>query len=227
MSGSKAHADRFGGDRSGEISLASGQSAPDPRFRLAGSGPGHVETIEGAIGMRLAQLLEVAPWAETEACFRRAYCGERRPRDLTDAEYVRLHEHVCVQLRLLGPEPSDVVIDVTQVEDGAADVSGIGPGSQERLTLCLTRWEEWLGMEIAPSALERFPAPEIIAHCIYEMSFHGYEQDGIARFREDLERMADAARHGMIDTEEVVLDEWVPAPDDDGADVDDGRKPDG
>ena len=82
-------------------------------------------------------------------------------------------------------------------------------------------------MEVAPSALERFPAPEIIAHCIWEMSFNGYEQDRIARFREDLERMADAARQGTLDTEEVVLDEWMPGPDDDGADAGDGRKSDG
>ena len=179
--------------------------------------------------MRLAQLLEAAPWAEAEACFRREYCGERTPEDLSDAEYVRLHEHVHGQLLMLDPEPSDVVIDITQVEDedGAVGVSGIAPGTKERLGLCLTRWEEWLGMEVAPSALERFPAPEIIAHCLYEMSFHGYEQDEIARFREDLEGLADAARRGTLDTEEVVLDEWMPAPDDDGADADDGPTPDG
>jgi len=177
--------------------------------------------------MRLAQLLGVAPWAESEACFRREYCGERRPKDLSDAEYVRLHEHVYLQLRLLGPERSDIVIDITRNDDGVVDVSGIKPGTKERLGLCLTRWEEWLGMEVAPSALERFPAPEIIAHCIWEMSFHGYEQDEIARFREDLERMADAARRGTLDTVEVDLDEWTSAPDCEGAEVDDGRKPDG
>ena len=215
------------GDGSGEVSKDKRTvAAPEPWFR-AGSGPGQCETIEGTIGMRLAQLLEAAPWAETAACFRRAYCGERTPGDLTDAEFVDLHEHVYVQLLMLDPEPSDVVLDVTEVEDWPADVYGIAPGTKERLGLCLTRWEEWLGMEVAPSALERFPAPEIIAHCIWEMSFNGYEQDRIARFREDLERMADAARQGTLDTVEVVLDEWMPGPDDDGADAGDGRKSDG
>ena len=177
--------------------------------------------------MRLAQLLEAATWAETEACFRRAYCGERKPNDLTDAEFVGLHELVYLQLLMLDPKPSDAVLDITQDEDGVFDVSGIEPGRKERVALCVTRWEEWLGTEVAPSALERFPPPEVIAHCLCEMSLHGYEQDEIARFREDLERMAAAARNGTLETKEVVLDEWTSAPDDDGADVDDGRKPDG
>lgn len=229
---SKAHADCFRGDGGGENLMGKrAVSAPDARLRFAGSGPGRVETSRGKIGMRLAQLLEAASWAEAEACFRRECCGERTPEDLSDAGYVGLHEHVHGRLLMLDPEPSDVVIDITQVEDedgaGAVSVSGIAPGTKERLGLCLTRWEEWLGMEVAPSALDRFPAPEIIAHCLYEMSFHGYEQDEIARFREDLERMAVAARRGTLDTKEVVLDEWMPAPDDDGADAGDGRKPDG
>ena len=177
--------------------------------------------------MRLAQLLEAATWAETKACFRRECCGERKPNDPADAEFVGLHELVYLQLLMLDPKPSDVVLDITQDEDGAADVSGIEPGTKERLGLCLTRWEEWLGMEVAASTPERYPAPEVIAHCLCEMSFHGYEQDEIARFREDLERMAAAARNGTLETKEVVLDEWTSAPDDDGADVDDGRRPDG
>lgn len=38
-------------------------------------------------------------------------------------------------------------------------------------------WDKWLGMSIAPETLERFAEVEIIAHCLFEMTFTGF--DGI------------------------------------------------
>lgn len=43
------------------------------------------------------------------------------------------------------------------------------------------KWENWLGMGLAPETLENFSELEIIAHCLYEMTFCGYEQDEIQK----------------------------------------------
>lgn len=41
------------------------------------------------------------------------------------------------------------------------------------------KWEKWLGMDLAPETLDNFSELEIIAHCLFEMTFCGYEQEEI------------------------------------------------
>ena len=58
------------------------------------------------------------------------------------------------------------------------------------------KWEKWLGMDVAPETLYNFNELEIIAHCLFEMTFCGYEQeeiqeqfDSINRTVEDYKKM--------------------------------------
>lgn len=37
-------------------------------------------------------------------------------------------------------------------------------------------WAKWLGMPIDPTTLEEMPAAEIAAHCLADMTFHGFEE---------------------------------------------------
>jgi len=73
-------------------------------------------------------------------------------------------------------------------EDGSAstyvDVSGRKlvpePDSlTDSYALEFVKWENWLGMELTPETIENFSELEIIAHCLYEMTFCGYDQDEI------------------------------------------------
>ena len=43
-------------------------------------------------------------------------------------------------------------------------------------------------MGIDPATLERFTAAQIVSHCLWEMTFHGYEQTEIAARRDELSR---------------------------------------
>jgi hypothetical protein len=64
-------------------------------------------------------------------------------------------------------------------------------GDQEvRFALDLTPWEEWLGMGIAPETLETFQPAEIAAHCLWEMTWHGFDQAKTQAFREQLNATA-------------------------------------
>ena len=66
-------------------------------------------------------------------------------------------------------------------------------GDQEvRYALDLTPWEEWLGMSIAPETLETFKPAEIAAHCLWEMTWHGFNQVKTQAFREQLNATADS-----------------------------------
>ena len=40
-------------------------------------------------------------------------------------------------------------------------------------------WEKWLGLKVAPDTLEGFSKVEIVAHCIWEMTFLGLTQEDI------------------------------------------------
>jgi hypothetical protein len=40
-------------------------------------------------------------------------------------------------------------------------------------------WDKWLGMELAAETTKNFSDLEIIAHCLYEMTFVDYEEEAI------------------------------------------------
>jgi len=44
-----------------------------------------------------------------------------------------------------------------------------------------TNWEEWLGMDIDPESTSNYHETDIIAHCLWEMSFYGYTQKVIKK----------------------------------------------
>jgi len=44
-----------------------------------------------------------------------------------------------------------------------------------------TDWEEWLGMDIDPESTSKYHETDIIAHCLWEMSFYGYTQEAIKK----------------------------------------------
>jgi hypothetical protein len=40
-------------------------------------------------------------------------------------------------------------------------------------------WKKWLGMDLAPETIQNFSELEIIVHCLYEMTFMGYNEEEI------------------------------------------------
>ncbi len=66
------------------------------------------------------------------------------------------------------------------------------------LAIEFTPWNEWLGMDVSPESLSEFNELEIIAHCLYEMTFVGYgeeeiqaELDKINESAEEIKNMTD------------------------------------
>lgn len=43
------------------------------------------------------------------------------------------------------------------------------------------KWENWLGIDLAPESMNTFSELEIIAHYLYEMTFCGYDQGEIQK----------------------------------------------
>ena len=58
-------------------------------------------------------------------------------------------------------------------------------------SLSFLQWEEWLASEIDEATQAAFTGPEIVAHCIWDMTFHGFEQVTIQEELAELNRRVD------------------------------------
>lgn len=62
-------------------------------------------------------------------------------------------------------------------------------------------WREWLGMTIPRKLLSDFNEPEIIAHCLYEMTFHGFDEKKIQAEFAEIKKSAEEMKN--LTTEEL------------------------
>lgn len=115
--------------------------------------------------------------------------------DLYPDQFNMLEEYrnVFERLKNLEPEESKWRIILSEEEedpddDGEIttyiDVSGQDGTKDENGTIIsyaleFTEWKEWLGMDIDTQTFENFTELEIIAHCLYEMTFVGFDEDEI------------------------------------------------
>ena len=102
---------------------------------------------------------------------------------------------VLGQLRKLAPDPAgsryQLSIELTPPVDRKDkpfwDVSCIKEGDPNRCGLDLSPWDEWLALRVPQSLLDKMTAAEIVAHCVWEMTFYGFTPEKIAAFRAELE----------------------------------------
>jgi hypothetical protein len=102
---------------------------------------------------------------------------------------------VLGQLRKLAPDPASsryqLSIELTPAvnpnDQPFWDVSCIKEGDPDSCGLDLSPWEEWLALRVPQLLLDKMTAAEIVAHCVWEMTFYGFTQEKIAAFRAELE----------------------------------------
>jgi hypothetical protein len=106
---------------------------------------------------------------------------------------------------LLSASPVDttmrLMIEYVPKDDefgGYWDVSAQDLEDLEFYAIEFRPWEDWLGMEIDPETLKTISSLDIICHCLWEMTFIGYEQDEIQKQWQEILRtkneVADAKR---------------------------------
>ncbi len=106
-------------------------------------------------------------------------------------EFMDDYQHVFSQLQVITSLPSNVTIDVGRIHDSYdnahyVDVSGYYTNPVDRtneytnsLAIEYTPWNKWFGMPIDKNSLKNFSELEIIAHCLIEMTYAGFEQEDI------------------------------------------------
>lgn len=105
-----------------------------------------------------------------------------------------------------------MVIDIKKAGRGKNaywDVSGVctEKGAQQSYALEYTPWSKWLGYEVDKKVLKKMPKEEIVAHCLWEMTFIGFTQSKIRSRLSMLERQVKDIKEGKVKTfsyEEVM-----------------------
>lgn len=118
-------------------------------------------------------------WLSIEAELLRLYPDQRAQIDA--------YQEVYKQLLSLTPEESGIairLIEVNEDDESYVDVDGYyedGRVAEDKLTdalaLDFTPWEQWLGMKVDPNAFREFTDLEIVAHCLFEMTFISFDPD--------------------------------------------------
>lgn len=111
------------------------------------------------------------------------------------------------ELRRLTPQAADgdYELHIGRTEPGspgdepAWDVWCSKAGDSERYGLDLSPWEEWLAVRVPPALAAAMPAAEIVAHCVWEMTFYGFTQERVAENRAEIERRARDIDEGEVE----------------------------
>ena len=99
-----------------------------------------------------------------------------------------------------------LMIEHVSTEDGEEyeDVYGTVPGESQTYSLTLCPRDEWLGMQVAPAVLERYSKAGIVAHCLWEMTFHGFTDEQVDAFRHSLEKDIEEEAIEILDIDEML-----------------------
>ncbi|MCP4353510.1 MAG: hypothetical protein GY795_49300 [Desulfobacterales bacterium] len=83
--------------------------------------------------------------------------------------------------------------------------------SEACYSLDLVPWNIWIGMKIDPLLLEKYSETEIIAYCLWEMTFAGFDQDEIRKQADEVcervmafDSMPEQERERLILTDEAM-----------------------
>jgi len=177
--------------------------------------------------MTFAELIAETSWAEVKAALLWLCPDERR--HLPD------YRKAFWDLRRMRPEPDPMRIAIERRsipgfdEESTPEVIGrngtlnrelddfthLGRhatpeyGAEETVwSLSLQSWRSWLGMTIEPATLAEYSPAQVVAHCLSDMTFHGFSEAENGKVSKELQR-----RVAEIDamSEEERAEKLIPA----------------
>lgn len=121
---------------------------------------------------------------------------------------ISAYEDIFLKLQVMPEKESDMLIVLDKEYDKDAPngyyvgVSGRkkdNANDEHEITpfyaIEFTPWDEWLSMEIDPITMSEFTELEIIAHCLYEMTFIGFDETKIKGELNQLTKTAEAVEN--------------------------------
>jgi len=131
--------------------------------------------------MTFKKLIQSNSWLSIETILLELYPDEEKN--------ISGYQDVFEKLLFMNAEDSEITIDVVHQKDDFdgeeyVDVSGSykhPKNEEEKFSQAIEfiAWNKWLGMDISQESLLHFSELEIISHCLYEMTFIGFEEEDI------------------------------------------------
>lgn len=102
------------------------------------------------------------------------------------------YRKVLVQLRNAKIKKSKTIIDIEQrIEDKKKWFHVSGFENNEYYAIEFVSWNEWLGMKISEETLLDFKEIDILTHCLWEMTYMGFNQRTIQNTSNKLIKIRD------------------------------------
>lgn len=136
----------------------------------------------------LCTLVQSVSWEDVQAALQVEYADYLSTKPGKGSLICKLQK---VFQQLSGLEPANAVCRIVLGYDEDAEqllVHGKQDEDHETYALEFTRWAEWLGMEIDPETRTRYPAAKIVACCLWDMTFYGYDEETIQDYRKEIQR---------------------------------------
>ena len=161
----------------------------------------------GLLIMKFKEMVDRVDWEDVKGVMLRSYCPEDEDRSMEPYKVVldeirSLVPKDCEGMRLYVEWVKDKDDEYIHVfgKDGklqkeSSDFKHMGidindPFANTEVTYALEMepWEKWLDMNIETTVMVEFSIVEIVAACLYEMTFMGFTQEKIEEKREDLRK---------------------------------------
>ena len=140
--------------------------------------------------MQFNELIETNNWLSISITLTSLYSNQK--------ESLTAYEKVYDILLQMEPSDSDIEIVLQQCYDDETNeesyvaVSGLKKDNPtEGLAIEFVPWTEWLGMTVSSNALNQFNELEIISHCLYEMTFMGFDENEIQKQLSEIKKTAE------------------------------------
>ena len=134
--------------------------------------------------MKLKDLIQNNSWKELELKFKGLY-----PEDIGNLEGFKKVYNALATLQPIKTDFQIVLSERNNDEETFINVNGKDK-SGDNYGLDFIKWEEWLEMEVDFQTLEDYENLDIVVHCLWEMTFHGYDQEQIQEKCNELEEIA-------------------------------------
>lgn len=120
---------------------------------------------------------------------------------LQDTEPVSPEDGMKILITHMVQEWDDPELETEEYDS----VSGYTEIDDQKWGLDFTPWAEWLGMEVHPETQDKYSPAEIVAHCLWEMTWNGFTEEQINEKKMKLMKGFEEAVKGLakyLDSEE-------------------------
>ena len=141
--------------------------------------------------MNLKQVILKSKWQAVREAFLLLYPNQKRS--------ISGYENVYKKLRSKPVLKSSMTLYCDTIEpqfkddEVSYDIYGVNgtknkDGELEKYSLSLFKWSEWLGVALSDQILKNYTKEQIISLCLFEMTFHGFLESDVRKFKNELGR---------------------------------------